>query len=294
MTSAISNTQPNPSAEMPVYFLSHGCPNLLDKSQYPFSEPIGKGLRQIGNEIRGLNPRGMVVISAHWEAGRSTVQINGKSAIPQPLIYDFYGFPDWFYREQFRHRVDPALAQQVVRAVSQYNIEIEPVDRGLDHGVWVSLKKAGLDNAQFPIVQLSLFANESMEDHVRLGKSLASLRHQGIVIVGSGMAVHNLRDMRGPEGNIVRAYVEPFDKEIERAVMTEQQEEDRIVATVLELGQSKLLRKAHPTLEHLLPLHVAVGAATTAGTSKIKGEKLLEAYQISMSWSCYKFSNVAA
>ncbi|KAI9503828.1 Extradiol ring-cleavage dioxygenase, class III enzyme, subunit B [Coemansia spiralis] len=275
------------ATRMPVYFVSHGGPNLLDDTEYPPNGPIGKGLRQIGSEIISLKPRGMVVVSGHWEASPHALQVNGKAATPQPLIYDFGGFPQWLYKEQFEHEVDPKLTQQVVELFARENVEIDAVDRGFDHGVWVVLKKAGLAGASFPIVQLSLFQNESMEDHLRLGEILSPLRDQGIVVVGSGMAVHNLRDFFGSQGsssNGVRPYVEPFDKEIEKAILDTAPESRR--KAVADLAKSANLRKAHPTLEHLLPLHVAVGAAGTEARPK----KMLEAYQLSVSWSCYKFA----
>ncbi|KAJ2857011.1 hypothetical protein GGI22_003632 [Coemansia erecta] len=267
---------------MPVYFVSHGGPTLLDDTEYPPSEPIATGLRQIGDEIKALNPRGMVVVSGHWESSTRGLQVNGRSALPQPLIYDFYGFPNWMYKETFEHKVDPKLTQQVADAFSKGGIKTDVVDRGLDHGVWVALKKAGLAGAAFPIVQLSLLGNESMEEHLQMGELLAPLRDQGIVVVGSGMAVHNLRDFSN--SNVVRPYVEPFDKEVEHAIVDSAPEKRR--SAVAALAGSSNLRKAHPTLEHLLPLHVAVGAAGTES----KAKKLVEAYQRSVSWSCYRLA----
>ncbi|KAJ2800477.1 hypothetical protein H4R20_004047 [Coemansia guatemalensis] len=270
---------------MPVYFLSHGGPSLLDDNDYPPEQPIAKGLAKIGDEIKELRPRGMVIVSGHWEAGHDSLQVNGKSPLPQPLIYDFYGFPSWMYKEEFPHKVDPDLTQEIVKLFAERDIKIESVDRGLDHGVWVVLKRAGLANADFPIVQLSLFRNDSMEKHLELGRALAPLREQGIVIVGSGMAVHNLRDLFGPGGSAsggVRPYVRPFDKDVEQAI-TGVSSSERWKA-VAALAHSDNLRKAHPTLEHLLPLHVAVGAAGPEASAK----KMLEAYQLSLSWSCYR------
>ncbi|KAJ2845623.1 hypothetical protein IWW36_004706 [Coemansia brasiliensis] len=270
---------------MPVYFVSHGGPNLLDDAEYPPDQTISKGLRIIGDEIRSLNPRGMVVISGHWEAGRTSLLVNGKSEFPQPLIYDFYGFPADYYKQQFPHQVDPQLTQQLVKMFTDANVKIEAVDRGLDHGVWVVLKKAGLANAPFPIVQLSLYRNDSMDMHLLMGAILEPLRDQGVVIVGSGMAVHNLRDLFGPGSpSSVRPYVKPFDKEIEHAILGSSN--DRKMKAAM-LSESKFLRQAHPSLEHLMPLHVAVGAA---GTDSAK--KMLEAYQLSLSWSCYRFGNL--
>ncbi|KAJ2122591.1 hypothetical protein IW147_003253 [Coemansia sp. RSA 720] len=265
---------------MPVYFVSHGGPNLLDDTEYPPTGSIGRGLRAIGDEIRALEPRGMVVVSGHWEAGPSSLQVSGTSE--QPLIYDFYGFPASYYKQQFQHTVDPQLTSKVAELFKARNIPIETVARGLDHGAWVVLKKAGLANAPFPIIQLSLYKNDSMDMHVQLGETLKSLRNEGIVVVGSGMAVHNLRDLFGSRSTSVRPYVEPFDKQIEQAVLGPLSERKE---GVLQLAKSKILRQAHPTLEHLMPLHVAVGAAG----DQSKATKMLEAYQVSMSWSCYRF-----
>ncbi|KAJ2174926.1 hypothetical protein GGF45_003994, partial [Coemansia sp. RSA 551] len=183
---------------------------------------------------------------------------------------------------QFPHTVDPQLSQRVAELFKAQNVPIDTVARGLDHGAWVVLKKAGLANAPFPIIQLSLYKNESMDMHVQLGETLAELRKEGIVVVGSGMAVHNLRDLFGSRSTSLRSYVEPFDKQIEQAVLGPSSERKN---GVLQLKQSKLLRQAHPTLEHLMPLHVAVGAAG----DQSKAAKMLEAYQVSMSWSCYRF-----
>ncbi|KAJ1900307.1 hypothetical protein LPJ66_001567 [Kickxella alabastrina] len=267
---------------LPVYFVSHGGPNLLDESDYPPTSAISKALRKIGDDIRAQNPRALLVLSGHWESNSGkSLQINGKSAFPKPLIYDFGGFPAWLYKEEFAHKTEPALTQQIAQLLTQGGIPVETVDRGLDHGAWVVLKKAGLESAPFPIIQLSLFRNDSMPQHVHLGQLLAPLREQGVVIVGSGMAVHNLRDYFGASATSVRSYVRPFDKEIETALLSGENREQAILA----LSESDYLYKAHPTLEHLLPLHVAVGAAK--GTANV--EKILEAYQVSLSWSCYKF-----
>ncbi|KAJ2642330.1 hypothetical protein GGH99_008750, partial [Coemansia sp. RSA 1285] len=105
MSASATETAPEQSGNghrMPVYFVSHGGPNLLADTEYPADQPIARGLRQIGDDIRALHPRGMVVISGHWESNsgkRGGLQVNGLSATPQPLIYDFYGFPPHMYRE---------------------------------------------------------------------------------------------------------------------------------------------------------------------------------------------------
>ncbi|KAJ2720483.1 hypothetical protein GGI07_004566 [Coemansia sp. Benny D115] len=275
----------SPSAPMPAYFVSHGGPNLLDDADYPPAHPVSQGMRRIGQDILAHRPRAMLVVSAHWQSPtRTGLQINTKSPEPHPLIYDFGGFADWLFREQFAYTPDPGFSAEVADLVRSAGISTDQVDRGFDHGVWVVLKKAGLDNAPFPIVQMSLFAHESMPAHVRLGEILEPLRHSGVVIVGSGMAVHNLRDLFTSRSSGVRSYVDPFDKEIEAAVLKPVGKDRNAALEALE--HSDLLRRAHPSLDHLLPLHVAAGAATGASTP----EKLFDHYELSLSWSCYKLS----
>ncbi|KAJ2381372.1 hypothetical protein GGI05_006006, partial [Coemansia sp. RSA 2603] len=99
----MSQSPQSASPEMPVYFVSHGGPNLLDPKDYPSDQPIAQGLAKIGRDILALRPRALLVLSGHWEAGPASLQINGKSAQSLPLIYDFYGFPPSFYKEQFAH-----------------------------------------------------------------------------------------------------------------------------------------------------------------------------------------------
>ncbi|KAJ2725115.1 hypothetical protein GGI07_001485 [Coemansia sp. Benny D115] len=277
-----------PQAPMPAYFIGHGSPYLLDEAQYPPDHPVSQGMNRIGQEILAQRPRAMLIVSAHWQSEKSGcstgVQINSMSPTPQPLIYDFKGFADWLYRVQFAYKPDTSFSTEVTNLLRSADIPVDQVDRGFDHGVWAPLKKSGLDNAPFPIVQLSLFAGESMSAHLQLGKVLGPLRYEGVVIVGSGMAVHNLYDYFSARSSDVLSYVEPFDREVDAAVL--QPLGTNRNAELVKLKQSKLLSTAHPTLEHLLPLYVVVGAAFSAAET----EKMLENYEISISWSCYKFN----
>ncbi|KAJ1672891.1 hypothetical protein EV182_006283, partial [Spiromyces aspiralis] len=205
---------PRPS-RMPVLFLSHGGPNLLSDEEYPLDRGVGKGLREIGTYIRNLKPRAILIASAHWQAEPEVIHVNQQQITP--LIYDFYGFPDEYYSQTFNHVGSPELARQVVETLGRDGIMARAVNRGMDHGAWVVLKKAGLENAGFPIVEMSIFRSDDMQRHIDLGRALASLREQGVLIIGSGMAVHNLRDMWGISQ--VPDYVPAFDKHLDEIVL---------------------------------------------------------------------------
>ncbi|KAJ1921709.1 hypothetical protein H4219_000442 [Mycoemilia scoparia] len=271
--------------KMPVLFLSHGGPNLLSDDEYPLDEGIGKELQRIGKHItEEIKPKMVLVISAHWQAEPNAVHINQQQFTP--LIYDFYGFPAKYYSATFEHIGSPELAHNVVNLLQSQKINAKTVNRGMDHGVWVALKKAGLEKAKFPIVEMSLYNNESMEKHIELGKALAPLREQGVLIIGSGMAVHNLRDLWNARDS-VPDYVPKFDKQLDDIVLKSRAAENESIADVrargaTELAKSPYLRRAHPALEHLLPFHVVIGAAEDS-----KARKLAKLFELSLSWSCY-------
>lgn len=212
------------------------------------------------------------------------IEVNTAESLP--LIYDFYGFPPHFYEVKFPNRGSPDLANRVIDLLGKGGIKAEGRRRGLDHGVWASFmccfnpKENPLD---VPIVQLSLFDSDSAAQHHRVGQALAPLRDEGVLIITSGMAVHNLRDFRlagrGSVGDM--PYAHSFDSALKEAV--EQPIEDR------ELAMSKLLirddaRKAHPSFEHLLPVFVGAGAAGLD-----KGEQIWTKVEGSLSWGMFRF-----
>lgn len=169
-----------------------------------------------------------------------------------PLIYDFYGFPSHYYEFKFPNQGSPELAESVLQKLKKAGIKAEGVRRGLDHGVWASFmcafdpKKNPLN---VPIVQASIFGEDNADMHYNLGKAVSSLRDEGIQIIVSGMAVHNLRDMfrtYGQPGAL--DYTVSFDAALKEAV--EQSPESRQKA-MAELLTRKDARKAHPSFDHL-------------------------------------------
>lgn len=260
-----------------------GGPNLFED----FKHPAYTKLQSIGREItQQVKPKAVVVFSAHWQAGRSAVEVN--TATTQNLIYDYYGFPDHYYKVQYPNEGSPELSANVIAKLNNAGIGAKGVNRGLDHGVFAPFLVAFdpvKNPLNVPLVQVSLFATEDPKQHYALGAALSSLRSEGVLIICSGMAVHNLRDLWATMGKPgALPYTYSFDEALKKAV--EQDPEVRNAA-MAELMARSDARKAHPSFEHLLPVHVAAGAA-----SEDRGERLWTLPEGSMAWAQFRFGEV--
>jgi aromatic ring-opening dioxygenase catalytic subunit (LigB family) len=202
----------------------------------------------------GVRPETVLVISGHWEAPHPTV----NTAARPLLLFDYYGFPEHTYRLTYPAPGSPKLAHEVRALLEASGIESdEESGRGLDHGVFVPFKLIYPD-ASVPMVQLSLQRNLGADEHLKIGRALAPLREQGVLIVGSGMSYHNLRELFSSDHRAIRA-AENFDHWLGEAA-TEPDPEAR----ALKLGgwfDAPGAHAAHPRAEHLIPLMVAAGAA---------------------------------
>ncbi|KAL4865813.1 hypothetical protein BDV12DRAFT_199782 [Aspergillus spectabilis] len=268
----------------PVYFLSHGGPNIMYDVEHPAYKELGK----IGKEITmKVKPRAVVVFSAHWQAGADTVQVN--TAEITELIYDFYGFPSHYYEEKYPNVGSREIANKVLGAFKEAGINAEGVKRGLDHGVWASFKCAFEPKSNplnVPIVQVSLFGTEDPVQHYRLGQAVSKLREENILIIVSGMAVHNLRDLRFTFGDPKpMPYTVSFDEALKDAATKAPAEREQALTDLLRRGDA---RQAHPSFEHLLPIHIGAGAA-----GDDFGKRLWTLKEGSMSWAQYRFGEVA-
>jgi aromatic ring-opening dioxygenase catalytic subunit (LigB family) len=206
-------------------------------------------LRGLGSSV-AQRPRAVLVISGHWETEYPTV-----NAAAQPsLLFDYYGFPEHAYRLSYPAPGAPGLAAEVRALLDKANIasDVEG-SRGLDHGVFIPFMLIYPD-ADIPILQLSLQRELDPEYHLALGRALAPLRDQGVLIVGSGMSYHNLREMSSPHANEAAGQ---FDDWLAQAA-TDAATRD---AQLIRWQKAPGARAAHPTAEHLLPLMVAAGAA---------------------------------
>jgi aromatic ring-opening dioxygenase catalytic subunit (LigB family) len=214
---------------------------------------MGAYLRGIDASV-GVRPKAVLVVSGHWETERPTVNTSPRP----PLLFDYYGFPEHTYRLTYPVAGSPAVARRVreLLAASGMPCDEEP-ERGLDHGVFIPFKLIYPD-ADVPVVQLSLNRNLDASTHLSLGRALVPLRDEGVLIVGSGMSYHNLRDLFSSDPRSTSAAVE-FDAWLNEAVTESDPaaREKKLAAW----HQAPGARAAHPRPEHLIPLMVAAGAA---------------------------------
>ncbi|MDK4687996.1 4,5-DOPA dioxygenase extradiol [Kingella negevensis] len=220
--------------KMPALFLGHGSPMAVLQPELSFN----RNIRALADTFP--KPKTIVCISAHWYDG---LQITGAT---QPeTIYDFYGFPDELYQVDYPAAGSPELAQTLKQLLGNQAV-INPT-RGLDHGAWAVLKMLYPD-ANIPVVQLGLDVRQSPQWHFDLARSLKPLREQGVLIVGSGNVVHNLRRMNPA---LVEGYdwANAFREHINQAIVAR---DDDAVIHYLQFGEAA--RLSVPTNEHFLPL----------------------------------------
>ncbi len=232
---------------MPVLFLSHGAPTVpLEPGE------TGAAWRLLGEQLP--KPSAVLAISAHWETRTPTL----SRAVQPETIHDFSGFPEALYRIQYPAPGAPQMAEAAAKLLQQAGIEVKLDDtHGLDHGAWVPLSMM-FPQADIPVAQLSLQPEQDPAWHLALGRALRPLRQQGVLIVGSGAITHNLRAVfTHPQGEPAPQWVTEF--------------RDWIAARIrdgdLEALSSYRTRaphavQNHPSDEHLLPLFVALGAAS--------------------------------
>jgi aromatic ring-opening dioxygenase catalytic subunit (LigB family) len=205
-------------------------------------------LRSMGREHS--DPRALLVVSAHWEQPVATVL-----AHPQPdLLYDYYGFPPHTYQLTWPAPGAPELADRVRALLAEAQIaSAEDRERGFDHGVFVPLKVA-YPEASIPTLQLSLVAGLDPGVHLAIGRALAPLRDEGVLIIGSGMSYHDMRGFGRPQS---LGLSQQFDAWLSEACSDPAARE----AALLAWERAPAGRRCHPREEHLLPLMVAAGAA---------------------------------
>ncbi|KAI9026404.1 Extradiol ring-cleavage dioxygenase, class III enzyme, subunit B [Phycomyces nitens] len=261
----------------PVFFISHGGPNLLEDKNKPgeFYTWLGKYIKNI------IKPKAIVVISAHWQ-GKGKSGISVDSSDKPALIYDFYGFPKHYYSETWDQQGEPELASRIVGMLQKSGIQATAERYGNDHGVWVPLKRAMRETGGIPIVEVSTFSHENLPMHISMGEALAPLRDENILIIGSGSSVHNLRLLWSYGDKPSPKFVIDFDRTMEKYACTLRGEERNKAASTLD--QHPNFRDCHPTAEHLVPFHVALGAA-----GEDRGVKLLEDYFATLGWGCFGF-----
>lgn len=223
----------------PTLFVAHGAPPLLDSAQW---------VSELGTWGSALGkPQSILMLSAHWENRPPTL----GATTSVPLVYDFFGFPERYYQQKYPAPGAPQLAQRV-RSVLQGTRD-EP-NRGLDHGAYVPLV-AMYPQADVPVLQLSLPSMEPGE-LLQLGKSLAPLRDEGVLIIGSGFITHNLRFLDWSGSAPPPEWAVDFDSWTQE-ILLKKDVDSLLQYRTLAPG----VKVALPTHEHFVPLIVAFGAA---------------------------------
>jgi 4,5-DOPA dioxygenase extradiol len=226
-------------ADMPVLFLAHGAPILMDDPGW-----VGELAALAGGLPR---PSAILMLSAHWEKRPATF----GATRPVPLYYDFYGFPERYYQVTYPAPGAPALAGRVRALLAERKLAVAESDRGLDHGAYVPLL-CMYPRADVPVLQLSLPSLEPKELFA-LGQALAPLRSEGVLVIGSGFLTHNMRFAFRRE---TPAWAVEFDTWV--ADVLARRDHDAL----LDFQQrGPAADVALPTTEHFVPVIVAAGAS---------------------------------
>ncbi len=243
-----------PSPRMPVLFLGHGSPmNAIEDNAWR------RSWQHLGSELlaRAAQPQLILCVSAHWLT-KGGWQITGMTH--PKTIHDFGGFPQALFDVQYPAPGAPAVAQSLAQELQSPAtggaLDVDAGTWGLDHGTW-SVLKPMFPKANIPVLQLSMDYSRAPSEHYALGRQLQKLRERGVLIVGSGNVVHNLRATRqGTEAN------EAYDWAVEFDAMVQEQIKKGQLDTLQNFQKvGSIAQQAHPTHEHFLPLLYAAGAA---------------------------------
>jgi 4,5-DOPA dioxygenase extradiol len=254
---------------LPVLFVSHGAPTLpLD-----LGHPTNAFLKTLGATLP--TPRAILVVSAHWDTHAPTLT---TAANPETL-HDFYGFPEELYRMRYPVPGSIGLVQDTAALLQGAGLEVHAdPERGLDHGAWVPLLLM-YPEAQIPVVQLSLQTAAGAAHHLAVGKALAPLRDQGVLVLASGGATHNLREFFRPAPGQDESYVPRFSAWLKDVL---ERGDRQSLVDYRRLAPEAV--RAHPSEEHFFPVLMAAGAGD-------KGERIHTAMSgASLSMDAYKFS----
>jgi len=236
---------------LPTLFLPHGggpwpwVPDLMGPGAH---EALRTHLQALPSTLP--RPRAILCVTAHWEAAQPTVS---RAAHPG-MLYDYRGFPAHTYQVTWPAPGDPALADRVRVLLDTAGIDNAADDtRGFDHGTFVPLSVAWPE-ADIPVVQLSLVQGLDPVLHLAIGRALAPLRDEGVLLVGSGMSYHHMRGFGTAQG---RRDAQVFDDWLAEAVTDPHRRDDALVRW----SSAPAGRASHPREEHLLPLMVVAGAS---------------------------------
>ena len=230
-------------SQAPVLFISHGAPTFA-------LEPglLGPQLNALGAQL--VNVKAVLVVSPHWQTRDVRVATTQK---PE-TVHDFGGFPAELYPLQYPAKGHPELANAAAKMLTTAGFTTGLDERrGLDHGAWVPLYHL-LPGAEVPVFQVSMPATLTTAQAVDMGRALAPLREQGVMVVASGSMTHNLYEIRQPDAK-PEAYAQEFSAWVRTAVQA-----NAVKPLINYRAEAPHAARAHPTEEHFLPLLVALGA----------------------------------
>ncbi len=241
------------SPKMPVLFIGHGSPmNAIGDNEYR------RSWQALGSEFGQKYPRPQLIlcISAHWITRGWWLTGMDKP----PTIHDFGGFPKELFDQQYPAPGAPLVAAEIARGLrtpdTQAPLGLDAKEWGFDHGTW-SVLKPMFPGADIPVIQLSMDYARPPAEHYALGQQLKALRERGVLVVGSGNLVHNLRaTQRQAASNQAYDWAMEFD-----SLVAENLQQGRLAALSEFQKSGELARMAHPTHDHYLPLLHAAGAA---------------------------------
>lgn len=242
---------------MPTLFIGHGSPmNTIEENEFT------QGWREIADTIP--RPDAILCVSAHWYIPNTMV-----TAMVQPrTIHDFYGFPPELYKQQYPAPGAPELAAKVSSFLTEYSIDLD-TNWGLDHGTWSVLKKI-YPEADIPTLQLSIDYSKPPQYHFALGQKLEFLRDQGVLIIGSGNLVHNLGAVNWNSQEFAYDWAQEFEEKITGSILKNTE------STFINFDNLEVLsKKAHPTLDHYLPLLYSIGAGGLSIEPEVFNQKFV-------------------
>jgi len=230
---------------LPSLFISHGSPML---ALQPGAS--GPALTRLAQQLP--KPRAIVVVSAHWESRELRV---GGAAKPETW-HDFHGFPAELYEVQYPAPGEPQLANEIIHLLAQASLPAQlDAKRPLDHGAWVPLSLM-YPKADIPVVQVSLPSQQGPALQARVGKALASLRDQGVLLIGSGSITHNLGEL---DWQATPDRIEPWAQDFRDWIVDKLAQHDQAALHDYRRQAPHAVRN-HPSEEHLLPLFFAESA----------------------------------
>lgn len=245
------------SIRLPTFYLSHGggpWPYMTGQLRDHFVA-LERSLKELPHKL-GVKPKAILVISGHWEERDFAVMANPSP----PMVYDFGGFSDYLYHVRYPAPGSPKLAHRIEALIRNAGLatHLDP-GRGFDHGTY-SLLAVALPEADIPVLQVSIRSDYDPEAHWKLGRALAPLREDGVLIIGSGSSYHNLGAMMSTRSRFhPKEESAQFDAWLRETLA--EIEPKRRAGRLADWERAPFARAVHPQADHFVPLHVALGAA---------------------------------